>query len=82
MIINLNPTAIDIIVNLYSFFNDEKKVVAWLTVKNPHFGNIAPLNLINRGKEEKVQQFIDNALWENEVPLLELINPQPTKGEK
>jgi hypothetical protein len=50
---------------LYKFFKDEKKVKAWLNLKNLNFGGFAPIDLIKRGRAHKVLEFINNALDEN-----------------
>lgn len=63
----INEKTIDIILGLHVYFNDIKKIKKWLTTKNPNFGNIAPLKLMQIGREKKVLEFINNALDENEA---------------
>jgi len=47
---------------LADFFKEEPyKAVLWIMVKNPHFGNISPLQLIAMGRIHRVKQFIENA---------------------
>jgi hypothetical protein len=52
---------VEIIVELHCFFNDCKKVAQWLETKNPMFGNIAPLRLMQVGRSRKVLEFIMQA---------------------
>ncbi len=58
--------AIEIVVNLHVFFDDYQKIFLWLTTKNPHFGDIAPLRLMQIGKGKKVLSFILQAEWERD----------------
>lgn len=57
----IDPTTLEIIVKVHDFFKDYKKTMAWLTTKNPMFGNISPLYLINVNRGHRVLQFIENA---------------------
>lgn len=57
----MNKDFLQIVVELYSFFKDYDKVNAWLYTKNPHFGNIEPMQLMAVGREHKVLAFIKNA---------------------
>lgn len=48
------------------FFNgDTAKCWEWWKTPNPAFGMSTPLNMIRIGRQEKVKQFIDNAIDEN-----------------
>lgn len=51
-----------------SFFNDESKTFLWLEANNFNFGGTSPILLIAMGRGDKVDMWIDNALWENEAP--------------
>lgn len=59
--VRLTAETIEIISKVHKFFKDAKKTQTWLTTKNPHFGGISPLYLINVGRAHKVIQFIDAA---------------------
>lgn len=52
----------EIIVNLHVFFNNYEKMAAWLKTKNYNLGNMRPIDLIEKGREKKVLQFIIDAL--------------------
>ncbi len=48
------------------FFNgDTAKSWEWFKTPNPAFGMISPLDMIRRGRVNKVKQFIDNAIDDN-----------------
>lgn len=62
----LNPVTIDIISGLYCILGEDKDgIIAWLTAKNPNFGNLEPIQLIRMGKANKVQEFVNDALDAN-----------------
>jgi hypothetical protein len=44
---------------------DEGKTVLWFTTENPNFGGIAPLEMIYKGRAEKLERFINNGIDEN-----------------
>lgn len=69
--INLNETTVETIIGLHSFFNNYKKVIDWLKFENLNLGGSAPITLINNGREQKVLQFVNTALDENNNPSLE-----------
>lgn len=46
------------------FDGDVAKVKLWLSTPNPNLGNIAPSEMIKRGRIEKLQGFIDAAILE------------------
>ena len=50
------------------YFKSEDKTVLWFKTQNPLLGNIAPRDMIRIGRFKKLQQFILNALGENELP--------------
>jgi len=50
------------------YFKNEHKTVLWFKTQNPLLGNIAPRDMIRIGRFKKLQQFILNALGENEPP--------------
>jgi hypothetical protein len=66
--IELTPQSVEIIAKVHSILKDRDKVWLWLTTKNPHFGYISPLKLINVGRGHRVLQFIDVAIDENKLP--------------
>lgn len=61
----LDETTLDIIVGLHVFFSDYEKMMAWLTVDNLNLGGCSAIDLINRGRGKRVQEFINNALESN-----------------
>lgn len=54
-----------VITKLIKFLGPDK-AAKWLTAQNPHLGNLRPTYLIYLGRGHKVEQFVDNALSENE----------------
>jgi hypothetical protein len=51
---------------LEEFFDaDADKISLWLMTKNPHLGNIEPMEFFLRGRGKKVFKFAENALEEN-----------------
>lgn len=63
----MDETTVEIIVELHVHFNDYKKVALWLRTKNMNFGNIAPLRLMQIGRQKKVLEFILSAAHEREI---------------
>lgn len=57
----LSEDFIEIILGVHVCLQDTKKVLAWLQIKNPNFGGVEPIKLINMGRGKKVRQFVDNA---------------------
>jgi hypothetical protein len=51
------------------YFKNEHKTVLCFKTHNPLLGNIAPRDMIRIGRFKKLQQFILNALGENESPV-------------
>lgn len=60
-LMTVDPTTMEIVVGLHVFFDDYKKMATWLVTRNPFFGNVAPLKLIQLGKSKKVLDFIEDA---------------------
>lgn len=58
---------VDCIFYLHDFFDDLDKVSAWMMVKNPHLGNVTPMDLFMRGRGHKVLAFVKGALEENKI---------------
>ena len=52
---------IEIIVELYAFFNDYEKIYFWLYTKNLNLGGSQPIALIKRGRGNKVLEFIKSS---------------------
>lgn len=51
---------------LLKFFDhDYDKAIAWLQTKNPGLGGISPLEMIGRGRLEKLINFVESPLEEN-----------------
>ena len=44
-----------------------EKTLWWWREENPLLGNVSPLDLIEMGREHKVRQFIDAAIFENKI---------------
>lgn len=60
-------TRVIIIECLRDYFNcDDDKVSAWLKTKNPNFGDVSPMDLINKGRGHKVLEFVKASLKEGE----------------
>ncbi len=64
-VIVLDENVIDIILSVHCQFQDTKKVLWWLKTKNPMFGNIEPIKLINLGKSKRVKQCVDDMIEGN-----------------
>lgn len=64
-IAEVNAELVEIILGVNTYFDDSAKTAQWLLTKNPQFGNIAPLRLIQIGRGNKVLYFVENALREN-----------------
>ncbi len=61
--VELSEELVHIVIALHIHFSDENKVFHWLRTKNLNFGNMSPVDLINRGRANRVHQFIVEA-WE------------------
>lgn len=59
--VRIDKQTVEIISKVQDFFKDYEKTNAWMRTKNPFFGHLSPIFLINRGRGHKVLQFIDNA---------------------
>lgn len=66
----LSPVYLEIIVSLHCVFDDYGDISKWLTLPNPHLGELEPIVLITMGKGEKVLQFIDVCLDHEDMNLL------------
>ena len=62
MEIEISPINAEIICNLHCFFQNFKKVSAWMSLKNNNFGGASPIQLIKAGRGKKVLDFIIEAL--------------------
>lgn len=63
--VEVNETNLEIVVGLHVIFNSYPKIKMWLTTKNMHLGNTAPLRLMQIGRAHKVLEFINASLEEN-----------------
>lgn len=54
----LTPKFLYMILLVNEIFNDLDKTAAWFNTENLNFGGFSPLWLINRGREQKVYDFI------------------------
>jgi hypothetical protein len=56
----MSKKILEIVTLLDEFFEDDKKVVAWLLAKNPLLGNISPINFMNNTDHgiDKVYGFV------------------------
>lgn len=61
----LSPEAVDIILSVYSFFQDEIKTAAWMKMENLNFGGVSPNFLINNGRGEWLRKWVDEQLDSN-----------------
>lgn len=52
---------------LADFFKTTEKAVLWLDTENPLLGHIAPRDMINAGRAEKLLKFIQTQLEENKL---------------
>ncbi len=43
------------------------KAVLWFNERNPNFGDVSPVRVIEFGRSEKVEKFINAAAKENEL---------------
>ncbi len=51
------------------FFNwDIQKILWWWTTENPHLGGITPIEMVKRGRTQKVYSFIIGAIESNIPP--------------
>ena len=41
------------------------KTIRWMSTQNPHLGNVAPIRLLELGREEKVLNFVRATIEEN-----------------
>lgn len=69
-----NPFIINVITDmanisslLNSFFKNEQKTTMWLNIKNHLLGDVEPIKMIFSGRTEKLQDFIEKAIEENEL---------------
>lgn len=46
------------------FQGNEEKTKAWFSYKNPLLGGVSPADMINNGREKKLELFITNSLQE------------------
>lgn len=61
-------TLIEAFIAVHSFFKgNEDKFCAWLISRNPQFGGLSPFEMIQRGREKRLCNFIENAMEENEL---------------
>lgn len=67
-IIKLDAKSVDIILAVYSFFQDAEKTALFMATKNLNFGGFSPNELILRGRGLKVLAFVESALDGNKPP--------------
>lgn len=48
-----------------TFFKDEKKTTQWLNTKNPLLGEQEPIEMIFKGRTDKLLKFIQNQIEGN-----------------
>jgi uncharacterized protein (DUF2384 family) len=48
-----------------TFFKNEEKTTLWLNTPNPLLGNQVPVEMIFKGRTEKLRNFIDGQLAQN-----------------
>lgn len=61
----MDEDTVEIVVSLYGIFNDMHKVVLWLKAKNPAFGDLSPLRIMQLGRSSKVKDFVEMA-WRDD----------------
>ncbi len=64
--VEINEVNLDIILGLHVIFSDYAKMEMWLKTPNLNFGGASPLQIINKGRAHKVQEFINAAIERNE----------------
>ena len=64
-LIRLGKTEIDIIIKVHSFFKNSEKTLIWMVTKNPAFGSISPMELIQEGKSDKLLKVVVLMLDDN-----------------
>jgi len=69
-ILLLDETTLSIVVNLHCFFQDTKKIKAWLQTKNLNLGNRVPVEMINAGRAKKVLAHIVDTIDKNVIAKL------------
>lgn len=52
---------------LKKFFDDSEKIVTWIMTENPLLGGVSPHDMIQCGKFNKLCDFIETSLEENEI---------------
>lgn len=50
---------------VFQFFKNEIKTFLWFDTENPNLGGCRPIDMILKGREEKLKKFINNQLDEN-----------------
>ena len=61
------PPIVEIVALLCEQFkNDQQKVALWLTIDNPHLGNVKPIDMILIGREKRLLKFVKESLSENQ----------------
>jgi len=59
----------DLVKHVTEFFEgDAKTVDLWFTLPNPMLGHISADNMLELGREDKLRQFIENAVEASQPP--------------
>lgn len=53
-----DPIVLECVTHVLAHFKVKKKAFLWFFVRNPHFGDIAPIEMFLLGKSQKVLNFI------------------------
>lgn len=68
--VKFDDELIDTIIGLHCVFNDIDKVRFWLNARNPNLGNLRPAYLFHVGRGKVVQEFVTQALDENNEAII------------
>lgn len=50
---------------VFQFFGDEVKTFLWFNTENPNLGGCKPIDMILKGREEKLAKFINGFIEDN-----------------
>ena len=58
----VTPELIQIVLDLNGVFDTHEKIAFWINTKNNSLGGLSPIELIERNRGHKVQEFIDSVI--------------------
>lgn len=65
-VVNFDYNDIECVIGVHCFFNDSEKTAQWFNTPNPMLGGIRPMQMLFMGRGEKLKQWINNRLDENQ----------------